>query len=188
MYNLIVFGCYALAKIGLGLIAFKDCSEDAALLDEVSTDCTSWIRLADLRRPCLVRATIVSCVGLWTLSQFCSRYSYTFEIIGLYRMMEAIRSIYLVVVLILKRFRSLMIALPALDFYAGLAVPLSRKGNSSRGCLNVFTFVKCSYCRAPVFPRFASLVVIASFTVCLCSPQDIQAARKDLTKRGFKFS
>ncbi|CBN73951.1 conserved unknown protein [Ectocarpus siliculosus] len=34
MYNLIVFGCYALAKIGLGLIAFKDCSEDAALLDE----------------------------------------------------------------------------------------------------------------------------------------------------------
>lgn len=37
MYNLIVFGCYALAKIGLGLIAFKDCSEDAALLDEVST-------------------------------------------------------------------------------------------------------------------------------------------------------
>ncbi|CAN0165583.1 unnamed protein product, partial [Scytosiphon promiscuus] len=26
MYCLIVFGCYALAKIGLGLIAFKDCS------------------------------------------------------------------------------------------------------------------------------------------------------------------
>jgi len=37
MYSLIVFGCYALAKIGLGLIAFKDCSEDAALLDQVST-------------------------------------------------------------------------------------------------------------------------------------------------------
>lgn len=36
MYSLIVFGCYALAKIGLGLIAFKDCSEDAALLDQVS--------------------------------------------------------------------------------------------------------------------------------------------------------
>lgn len=35
MYCLIVFGCYALAKIGLGLIAFKDCSEDAALLDQV---------------------------------------------------------------------------------------------------------------------------------------------------------
>lgn len=31
-----VFGCYALAKIGMGLISFKDCSEDAALLDEVS--------------------------------------------------------------------------------------------------------------------------------------------------------
>ena len=31
-----VFGCYALAKIGLGLIAFKDCSEDAMLLDQVS--------------------------------------------------------------------------------------------------------------------------------------------------------
>lgn len=36
MYCLIVFGCYALAKIGLGLIAFKDCSADAALLDKVS--------------------------------------------------------------------------------------------------------------------------------------------------------
>ncbi|CAM9352027.1 unnamed protein product [Hapterophycus canaliculatus] len=34
MYCLIVFGCYALGKIGLGLIAFKDCSADAALLDE----------------------------------------------------------------------------------------------------------------------------------------------------------
>ncbi|CAM9447113.1 unnamed protein product [Pylaiella littoralis] len=34
MYCLMAFGCYALAKIGLGLIAFKDCSEDAALLDK----------------------------------------------------------------------------------------------------------------------------------------------------------
>lgn len=31
-----VFGCYALAKIGVGLISFKDCSADAALLDKVS--------------------------------------------------------------------------------------------------------------------------------------------------------
>eukprot|EP00904_Undaria_pinnatifida_P002859 jgi/Undpi1/12574/HiC_scaffold_6.g02243.m1 len=34
VYCLMVFGCYALAKIGLGLIAFKDCSEDAMLLDQ----------------------------------------------------------------------------------------------------------------------------------------------------------
>lgn len=35
VYCLMVFGCYALAKIGMGLISFKDCSEDAALLDQV---------------------------------------------------------------------------------------------------------------------------------------------------------
>lgn len=35
VYCLMVFGCFALAKIGVGLISFKDCSEDAALLDKV---------------------------------------------------------------------------------------------------------------------------------------------------------
>lgn len=34
LYSLILFGCYALAKIGMGLMSFKDCSEDAGLLDE----------------------------------------------------------------------------------------------------------------------------------------------------------
>lgn len=36
LYSLIVFGCYALAKIGLGLLAFKDCSVEAVALDKVS--------------------------------------------------------------------------------------------------------------------------------------------------------
>lgn len=49
VYGLMVFGCYALAKIGMGLISFKDCSEDAALLDKVS-ECRDAIGGPVLRR------------------------------------------------------------------------------------------------------------------------------------------